>query len=186
MRKKIIAKRAALSVTFQKLASEKITAQICNLDIYQNSRHIAAYHAVNGEIDLSALFEQAWAGGKACYLPILQKNKLLFGLYNKDDKLIKNRFGIPEPSVNKRLIDPKELDIAIIPLVGFNKDCNRIGMGCGYYDRTFAFAKQKAHNEKPILIGAAYEFQKIPNISPQPWDVPLDLVITDITKYERF
>jgi 5-formyltetrahydrofolate cyclo-ligase len=83
----------------------------------------------------------------------------LFSIYEPDDVLKKNRFGILEPEINfKKIIPAWALDIVFTPLIAFDSEGNRLGMGGGFYDRTFSFL----HNSKrshPHLIGLAYEFQ---------------------------
>lgn len=111
----------------------------------------------------------------------MQDKHLIFGKYCDGDTLINNQYGIPEPCGNLDLINPKDLDMAIVPLVAFDKNGNRLGTGKGYYDRTFSFKKQK-QPIKPYLFGIAYSFQQIENLSPQLWDIPLDFVVTDVTK----
>jgi len=74
------------------------------------------------------------------------------------------------------------LDIVFVPLVAFDEKCHRIGMGVGYYDRTFNF-KLANQKQPPMLIGLAYEFQKVPSISPQSWDVPVDAVVSEKQLY---
>jgi 5-formyltetrahydrofolate cyclo-ligase len=178
LRQKIRTKRAQLTPEFRQQTANKIANIITKKYIYQKSKYIAAYIAVNGEVNPLPLMQHAWAENKTCYLPILTKeHKLLFAKYETNDPLINNRYNIPEPQPNN-LIDPQDLDIVITPLVAFDKDNNRLGTGAGYYDRTFSFIK-KSKNHKPYLIGIAYEFQKVTVLSPDPWDVPLDLIVTE-------
>ena len=66
-----------------------------------------------------------------------------------------------------------------MPLVAFDADCTRIGMGAGYYDRTLE------NKKRCFLIGVAHQFQYVDYIEPQPWDVPLDAVITNKNIYWR-
>ena len=60
---------------------------------------------------------------------------------------------------------------------------HRVGMGGGYYDRSFAFLQQRHHWRKPRMLGIAYEFQKQPAIRPNAWDVPLDAIATEACVY---
>lgn len=177
LRQQISAKRAKLTPAFQQQAAKKVANSIINKDIYQKSQYIAAYIAVQGEVDPLPLMQHAWSANKICYLPILTKErKLLFAKYEPNDPLINNRYNIPEPQPDN-LINPQDLDLVITPLVAFDKDNNRLGTGAGYYDRTFAFIKE-TKNHKPYLIGIAYELQKVAELSPDPWDIPLDIIVT--------
>ena len=71
-----------------------------------------------------------------------------------------------------------------IPLVAFDPKCNRIGMGCGYYDKTLAFKKGGEFKNKTLLVGLAYEFQKIDSIEKNAWDIPMDAIITEDKTYK--
>jgi 5-formyltetrahydrofolate cyclo-ligase len=66
-----------------------------------------------------------------------------------------------------------------MPLVGFDKAGNRLGMGGGFYDRSFAF-KQKRHSCQPKLIGLAHSIQQVDNLSVQGWDIPVDNIVTEL------
>jgi len=141
--------------------------------------------AADGEIDPYPLLQALWALGKIIYLPVLvpfSRQKLWFAKYAPSDRLVLNRFGIPEP-VRRRLIKPCALDLVLTPLVAFDSRGHRIGMGGGYYDRSFAFLRRRRHWRKPRLLGLAYELQKLPGIIPNDWDIPLDAVATEARIY---
>ena len=182
LRNKLHQKRANLSLTLQKQKSEKIIQRIAQSSIFKSASHIAFYSAVQGEVDPLPLSQssQKTITNKHYYLPVLQGNEepLLFAPFSKKSKLINNRFSIPEPIVkNSELILPEALDLVIMPLLGFDKYGNRLGMGGGFYDRTFAFKKQR--NSKPALIGIAYDFQEIEFLKAEDWDIPLDYIATE-------
>ena len=65
-----------------------------------------------------------------------------------------------------------------MPLVGFDRHGNRLGMGGGYYDRTLSFMSMKK-SPAPQLVGLSYSFQELPKIVAQDWDIPLDYVVTE-------
>jgi 5-formyltetrahydrofolate cyclo-ligase len=95
-----------------------------------------------------------------------------------------NRFGIPEPVVAQRqLIKPWALDMVFVPLVAFDNHGHRLGMGGGYYDRTFAFKLQRTYLTGPVMVGLAHNLQHRPSIASNPWDIPLDWVITETHRY---
>lgn len=150
------------------------------------SRHIAAYLAADGEMDPLPLMHALWALGKRIYLPVLvtfSHRKLWFAKFEPGDKLVYNRYGIPEP-LRRKLIKPCALDLVLAPLVAFDTTGHRVGMGGGYYDRSFAFLQQRHHWRKPRMLGIAYEFQKQPAIRPNAWDVPLDAIATEACVYQ--
>ena len=94
--------------------------------------------------------------------------------------MLANTVGILEPVYKKRdLKPPSALEIVLVPLVAFDKNFNRVGMGGGYYDRAFAFSKFRKNWHKPLLVGVAYSFQEVDKINSKAWDVPLHAVITE-------
>lgn len=157
--------------------------------LLRNSRRIAVYLPVNGEMDPRPLMDYLWSLGKTLYLPLLvsfSKRKLWFSAYRPGDPLVCNRYGIHEPArVHAKHIRTVALDLVLLPLVAFDGMGHRLGMGGGYYDRSFAFIKRRCHWRKPRLMGLAYEFQRLPLIEPEPWDVPLDAIATEQRVYHR-
>jgi 5-formyltetrahydrofolate cyclo-ligase len=165
--------RAALDSKQLAAAAEKLSRRILVLDEYRQAKRIAAYFAVNGEIDLNPVIDHALAAGKQVYLPNLDRQALRFSPYFHGQKMRVNKFRLPEPDVgDDEMLAPAELDLVR----------NRIGMGGGYYDRSFEFRKQ-ADISKPTLIGVAHEIQKVDKLVPQAWDVRLDMVLTDEAQY---
>lgn len=65
-----------------------------------------------------------------------------------------------------------------MPLVGFDATGNRLGMGGGFYDRSFAF-KRIQPQQRPLLIGLAHSFQQLPQLPVASWDTPVDMVVTE-------
>lgn len=155
--------------------------------LVQNSQHIAVYLPADGEIDPQPLMQQLWAQGKTLYLPVLvtfPAPRLWFTAYAPGDRLVANRFGIAEPArTHYRRIKPMGLDLVMAPLVAFDLGGDRLGMGGGYYDRTFGFLNKRKHWRKPDLMGLAYELQKQKHIQPEPWDVKLSAVATEAAVY---
>ncbi len=152
--------------------------------LFQNSQHIALYLAHDGEMNPWNLIKTAWQWNKQCYLPVLglrPGNRLWFIPYQPQTKLSNNRFGIPEPvhSRQRRNLKPHSLDLILMPLVAFDPQGNRLGMGGGFYDRTLSFLHHRHSWRKPRLIGLAYEFQHINQLPCQNWDVPLDAIVTE-------
>ena len=117
--------------------------------------------------------------GKHISAPVLRKNGLMrFRELNADSKLSPNQFGLLEPQEGE-FVDPHHLDIVITPLVAFDSTGNRIGMGSGYFDRTFSFLKGRKIWLHPKLIGIAFDCQRVTAIAPNPWDIRLFRVVTE-------
>jgi len=169
--------------------SLQLANNLLNSRLFQTSQHIAVYLANDGEIDPLFLIDEAWHRRKQIYLPVLglrTSNRMWFLPFAEQTALSPNRFGIPEPvhSRRDRLFKPQRLDLVLMPLVAFDKQGNRLGMGGGFYDRTLAFLNSRHHWRKPRLIGLAYEFQCIEQLPAQNWDIPLDAIVTEQGFYQ--
>jgi 5-formyltetrahydrofolate cyclo-ligase len=161
-----------------------ITRQLVNHRLFRAAQHIACYLSNDGEVDLTPLMHQAWGMGKTVYLPVLSSmhhNRLHFLPYVPGDTLMANQFGIPEPlRHSRRTTLLTHLDLVLTPLVGFDQQGNRLGMGGGYYDRTFAYLRRRQYWRKPHLLGVAFDLQQCAmEIPHRPWDVPLEGVVTE-------
>ena len=176
-------RRAELSKEALEEAALLLLDRISELPALINANKIAAYFAINGEISLNPVIDLALKLGKQVYLPNLDLKSLRFSPYFHDQKMRLNRFKLPEPDVtNAEILMPDALDLVLAPLVVFDAQRNRIGMGGGYYDRSFEFRKQEGR-DVPTLIGVAHEFQKVDELVPEEWDVRLDMVMTDVATY---
>lgn len=182
LRQLIRTQRRALSLAQQQEAAEKICTHVTQSNRYRLSNHIAFYLSFENELDPTPLLLQAHQAGKQCYLPVLHPQKigfLCFLPYQPGDPLIENRFGILEPIYNPKLLFPTwQLEIVFTPLVAFDKQGNRLGMGQGYYDRTFEFLKN-GHAPQPYLIGLAYHMQEVAHLETQAHDIRMNEVVTE-------
>jgi 5-formyltetrahydrofolate cyclo-ligase len=172
----IIAAQSLKMNFIQHLKSEKTT----------NSKHITIYLSNDGELDTSLLIKELWSLNHTVYLPIIHPfngANLLFQRYEKNSPMRANRYGILEPKLNCSQICPlPELDYLLMPLVAFDKQGNRLGMGGGFYDRTLARLHEQ-NWQKPQLIGLAHECQKVDALPIESWDVPLKTIITPDKTY---
>jgi len=73
--------------------------------------------------------------------------------------------------------------MVITPLVAFDSKGNRMGMGGGYYDRSFAWRRNRQHWKGPLLVGYAYELQKTRRLDNKSWDIVMDAIVTENTLY---
>ena len=180
-------RRAAQSPDEQVIAAARLAAHVARTSYYHASRKIACYLPINGEIDPCVLIERIWQTGKTCYLPLVPRHAhrpLWFAPLEPDTPLTENRFGIPEPAVGAReLVRARRLDLILLPLLGFDRKGNRLGMGSGFYDRTLAFLRDRKYWKKPHAVGLAHDFQRVDSFDVDPWDVPLTAVVTDKSIY---
>lgn len=186
LRTQIKSERAQIPTHYQRMVSFKISELVAELDEYRQAKNIAGYVAINGECDPKPLLDRARQEGKTtCLAKIVERNKpLMFGPFDNQTKLVQSGFGLFEPDIEADLLlAGSELDLVILPMVGFDDNCNRLGMGGGYYDRTFEFLKTQRVG--PTMIGIAYEQQKLDSIETNDWDVPLDIVVTEVEVYRR-
>ena len=89
--------------------------------------------------------------------------------------MIKSRFGIPEPCGSPE-IPLSNIDLLLMPLVGWDESGNRLGMGAGYYDRALQSSGQ---SDVPIRAGVAYQLQKVPGVPVDPWDIRLHMLLSE-------
>ncbi|MGE0081613.1 MAG: 5-formyltetrahydrofolate cyclo-ligase [Thiohalomonadaceae bacterium] len=183
IRRAMRTRRRALDLHERRVLDQALATRLACHPWFLRSRHIALYLPNDGEVDLNPLFRRALALGKRCYLPVLSPafhNRLWFAPYTPDTPLALNMFRIPEPVAGWRDMRPVwTLDLVLTPLVAFDAQGNRLGMGGGFYDRTLAYLVRRAAWRKPRLLGVAYGFQEHEGLPHQPWDIPLDGVVTD-------
>jgi 5-formyltetrahydrofolate cyclo-ligase len=189
LRRRLRAVRRALSPDEQRCHALRVAHLLGRHPSFLRARRIGAYWSGDGELDPAPLLTLADARHKRCHLPVLRphpKRKLWFVRYRPGDRLRPNVYGIPEPRLRGRhILLPWALDLLLLPLVGFDADGHRLGMGGGYYDRTLAYLLQRRHWRRPLLIGIAHECQRVERLQSRPWDVPLDMVVTEERIWER-
>ena len=177
LRQQIRKTRANLTALQQQQAEDSITQQALALIEERNAQHIALYISFDGEISTEKLIKILWVQGKQVYLPVLHPfnpNHLLFLRYLPDTPMCQNKFGIWEPKLNVQNVLPLDkLDILFTPLVGFDKQGNRLGMGGGFYDRTLQHWQKYSF----IPVGLAHQCQQVEQLPTEAWDVPLHQIL---------
>lgn len=179
--------RRALSKSNQRENSLSCARLIRKLGKLQRTRKIAVYLARDGELNLAPLLFTLQRIGKTLYLPILRpppQRKLWFARYSPPTPLHLNRFSIPEPKISQR--DKRSvrfLDVVLVPIVAFDAKCQRLGMGGGFYDKTFAYQSIPRRWRHPHLIGVAHECQRVAALPTRHWDVPMNMIVTEAKIY---
>jgi 5-formyltetrahydrofolate cyclo-ligase len=162
------------------MLSHRLCVNLARSGLLLRASRVAAFWPNDGEVDLSGLFPRLWHAGTDLYLPVIAGPRLWFAPFAAETALRDNRFGIPEPRGRRRSRIPAwALDVVLMPLVAFDHAGNRIGMGGGYYDRTFAYLRHRRRMRRPLLVGTAFGLQHRPQLDVRPWDVPLDAVVTE-------
>ncbi len=178
--------RAVLSVEVQDTNAAAVCERIESTPEYAEATHIAAYIAIRGEINLTALMASGEQSGKLFYLPVLREQSMFFAPWSVGTVLQKKGFGLLEPDAAPSTYrHPTELDLVLAPLVVFDDQCNRIGQGGGFYDRTFSHKMGADAGTSPVLMGVAHESQREARLQPESWDITLDLVVSDFAVYRN-
>lgn len=182
LRHELRARRRALPPSERIAAAEQLAGHLLALPFAPTSGYVGGYWAMDGEIALHAWQLKLPRGCVYC-LPVLHEDCLHFAPWRPGDPLVSNRFGIPEPDLGpSSLLDPRLMSLVVTPLVGFDARGQRLGMGGGWYDRSFAFRQQQPAT--PWLVGAAFDAQRVDNLEAAAWDVALDAVCTESTTHD--
>ncbi len=161
----------------------------------QGARRIAGYLAFGNEVNVEDVLAQCRTAHCETFVPLIQADHtLLFCPLDENTAIVQNRYGIREPAHDPHdCVAPTALDAVLVPLLGFDTHCHRMGMGGGYYDRSFTHRRHAEAGPgspstpatSPLLIGVAHQLQCVERLTPQWWDVPLDMVVTERHIYRR-
>ena len=173
-RTELIRARIALPPEQRATLSAQVAYRLGDLLRTVPGEPVGLYWPMFGEIDLLHL-----ATERAVALPyVLEKGQPLgFREWKPGDPTTRGVYDIPYPEQGPDVAP----EILVVPLVGFDRDNYRLGYGGGYYDRTLA-----ASNRKPLTIGVGFELGRLETIYPQPYDIPLDCILTEARSVKRF
>ncbi|EAM8935419.1 5-formyltetrahydrofolate cyclo-ligase [Salmonella enterica] len=184
IRRMIRQRRRALTCDQQQQYGQQAAARMLSFPPVVMAHTVAAFLSFDGELDTRPLIEQLWRAGKRVYLPVLHPfspGNLLFLHYHPQSELVTNRLKIQEPRLNVRDVLPlSKLDVLVTPLVAFDEDGQRLGMGGGFYDRTLQHWQQ--HGLAPV--GYAHDCQLVDKLPVEEWDIPLPAVVTPSKVWE--
>ena len=174
LRRRLRAARRAVPAAERPRAASAIDRALARLGLPRPGTCISAFHPFDGEIDPSVALRRARTLGCRVYYPVitsLRRRKL--------------RFVSGADGGEAATIGPHWLDLVLVPLVGFDSRGHRLGMGAGFYDRHFAFLRHRRAWRRPLLLGVAFEVQRIERFAEAPHDVPLWGVVTERGIYGR-
>lgn len=179
LRQQILQQLRQIPPTARRAKSERIARKLRRLPLYRKARVILCYSAIDGEVETGPILKEAIADGKRVAVPVtLAKEKRLIAVEIKHpdrDLTSRGAFGILEPTRSaSRQMDPRKLDLAIVPGVAFDARGRRLGRGGGYFDRFLARVPASA-----ARVGLAFKFQMLRRIPWETHDQPVDKVITD-------
>ncbi len=164
LRRRLRNARRAVARAERPAAAAAVDAAVARLGLPHAHTRIAAYRPADGEIDPSIMLRRAIVLGCEVYFPVITSLRAR-----------RMRFA----ATDARIIGARWLDLVLVPLVGFDDRGNRLGMGAGFYDRHFAFLRHRGAWRRPLLVGLAFEVQRVERLAADPHDVPLWGIVTE-------
>ncbi len=179
LRRELRARRRAIQGMARKRAAQLLAQQVAASNLLRPGRRIGLYLSMPEEIDTAPLLRLARERGCHISLPrIVSKRHDRMRFHDWNGRIRRGAYGIHEPH-GGRLHSARELDVVFLPLVGFDIQGNRIGMGRGFYDRHFAHRLRMSSYRRPLLVGLAYDVQLVAALPRAAHDVPLDAIVTE-------
>ncbi len=177
LRKEILQKRATLSTENILEYSDIIASKLYEMDSYKEAKTIMSFISFSDEIHTHEIIKGSIKLGKSIVVPVtipktremkvsqvLDFSELEIGYYN-----------ILTPKKEFiRFVDPNTIDLILVPGVAFSRNGYRVGYGGGYYDRFFSKL-----NKEVKKIGLAFDLQIVDKVPTDPFDIPIDLIITE-------
>lgn len=174
LRRRLRAARRAVPSADRPRAASAIDRALARLGLPKPGMRISAFEPYDGEIDPAVILARARTLGCRIYLPEIthmRRRRLRF---------------VPESRPGPReAVSPRWLDLVLVPLVGFDARGYRLGVGGGFYDRHFAFLRHRRTWRRPLLLGLAFEVQRLDHFAEEKHDVPLWGVLTEKRAYGR-
>ncbi len=178
LRKTLLAARKLRHAQAPETAAQNLAEQAMALGL-PKSQIIAAYHPMGSEIDVRPLLRVLEAQGHTLCLPFCESRELgmVFRHFAFGDALASDGVGGLAPLSDAASLRP---DIILLPLVGFDRQGNRLGRGAGYYDKALNELRQTG----PIVTyGMAYDMQMVDKCPSEPHDQAIDGVVTETNLY---
>jgi 5-formyltetrahydrofolate cyclo-ligase len=173
-RKELEARRRALSPQDVQKKSGEVFGHFAALSFLPKASVVALYSAQPFEVQTDALV--ALCGPKAVFPRVVARGEPL-ALHQAPTAgdFVRGTLGLLEPRADNHRVAPAEVDVWILPGVGFTRDGVRLGRGAGYYDRTLALARPDA-----VKVGLCFACCLVDALPAQPHDVAVDWVLTEL------
>jgi len=171
LRRSLLSSRKALAADQRVLFDRRLSDKILQWWRTEKPASLGVYWPMRGEPDVQQAYAELAAVGVQLALPIIigDDAPLQFVTWTPGEALRKDRFGTDIPAAGNDLIQPQAL---LIPCLGFNADCFRLGYGGGFYDRTLA------REPRPRTLGVSYAFGEV-DFSAEGYDIALDAIVTE-------
>ena len=170
LRKKIREQKRAMSAAEIEARSAKLGELFLGSDAYRNAKTIYGYLPYNQEVRTVPMLEQALKDGKRVAVPKCYGDEMRFIYMDDLSKVEKGYAGIPEPVADDPVADD-ETALVLMPGMAFDPQGHRIGYGGGFYDKFLA-----SEPNHPTLA-LCYEFQVLPHLETEEFDIPVDRVL---------
>lgn len=173
--KGLLRQKSEVALEFESFSACK---RICEHEQFKNAKTILAYNAIKYECDPKYLVEQARILGKTVAFPLCTENGgLCLCVPNNENAFFSGAYGIKEPDINNStIIEYSIIELMIVPAIAYDKSCNRLGRGGGYYDRLLS-------NAKSFTAGLVFDAQIVENTPREDHDCQVDAVFTSTTIY---
>ena len=171
-RERLLALRTAVPAAERQRWGAAIEARLRQVLTELVDGPLGVYWPFRAEFDPRPLIEWAIAQGRVVALPVVvdKRGPLEYRAWRPGEPLVDGVWNIPIPKVCD-IVVPQAV---LAPLVGFDRQCYRLGYGGGYFDRTLA-----ALSPRPLAIGVGFEMSQIETIFPLPFDIPMDVIVTE-------
>ncbi len=180
LRKQLLSQRRKLSESALRHISNRVTAKLIELDAFVDAQVIHSYIPIkkNREVYTWGIINKAHEMGKKVVVPVMDMHSNHMDHYEinpRETPLEENKFGIPQPDVDKAIENNGHFDLIIVPMVGGDHFCNRLGYGRGYYDRFLD------NQSQAVTVGVMPDFALLSRIPVEEHDIPLHGILTEKT-----
>jgi len=170
LRKHLLEKRDATSAEIREISSDKISQNLKQIDLFNDSQNIASYFPIGSEVNTNHIMLDILEQGKSLLLPKVIGDSLEFYIVTSLEKLEKGRFDIMEPKDGCKKAE--KIDCVLVPTIGVSKSGIRLGYGNGYYDKFLS-------TTNAVKISLTYSKQIVKSVPSNTHDIKIDWIVTE-------